>query len=249
MHSWRLGEMSWPEVEELIASGRQTLILPTGSMEQHGPHLPLLTDSIIAEALADRLCEQLPALAAPTVFLGCSDHHMSFPGSITTRPEDFIRDVAALISSLSPAGFSEVVIFSGHGGNIPHLVAASDELASVAERSGARMAVIGSTEGFASCFSRQLELAGLTGVPYPHADAGETSLIAAIRPDLVRWEAMEPGYVEHPRLVDLLSGDLRSLTRNGVLGDPRGASPEIGDLLLVDLARMLAEEALQAFAL
>jgi len=243
MNSWRLGELAWPEVERAVEDGRRMLILPTGSMEQHGPHLPLLTDSLIAEALADRMCSRLPALVAPTVFLGCSDHHMSFPGSITTRPEDFVGGLVAMIQSLVPAGFTDVVIFSGHGGNIPHLLGARDRLSDAAREGGGRLAVIGSTEGFARCFTRQLASAGLSSVPYPHAEAGETSLVAAIRPDLVRWSALEPGYLEHPQLADLLAGDLRELTGNGILGSPEGASPQIGELLLADLVDMLIAEA------
>ena len=75
----RLGAMTWMEIEEAIRDGTTTVVLPTGSMEQHGPHLPLLTDTIIADAMAERLAVELGALAAPSLFVGCSEHHMGFP--------------------------------------------------------------------------------------------------------------------------------------------------------------------------
>src|SRR5688500_6258442 len=86
----RLERMTWPEIGDAIAGGMRTVIIPSGAVEQHGPHLPLMTDSASASAVGLNLARRLgDALVAPTIWMGCSDHHMGFPGTITLRRETF----------------------------------------------------------------------------------------------------------------------------------------------------------------
>jgi creatinine amidohydrolase len=242
----RLGEMTWMEVEEAVRNGTTTVILPTGSIEQHGPHLPLLTDTIIADAIAERLAVSLGALAAPSVFVGCSEHHMGFPGSATVAPPVFVDTVESFAICLARAGFQLIVIFSAHGGNVPHLEAARERFDLAVKQFGASAIVVGSTERFAECFTRVLSLADLRPVSLPHADAGETSALAAIRPDLVHFDRLEAGLCDPPDLHEVLTLGLRRITANGVLGDPTGANADVGeqilDALVYDLRDHIRDE-------
>ncbi len=78
-----LEEMTWPEVEEAIASGYTSVVVAAGAVEQHGPHLPLLVDAARGDRLAIEVAERLgSALVAPTIRVGCSEHHMGFPGTL-----------------------------------------------------------------------------------------------------------------------------------------------------------------------
>jgi creatinine amidohydrolase len=238
--------MTWMEIEEAIRDGTTTVVLPTGSIEQHGPHLPLLTDTIIADAMAERLAVELGALAAPSLFLGCSEHHMGFPGTVTVAPHVFVDTVESFAVCLARAGFRLIVIFSAHGGNVPHLDAARQRLDLAVKEHGARAVVVGSTERFAACFNRVLSSAGLRPVSLPHADAGETSVLAAIRPDLVHFDRFQPGSYDLPDLHEVLTLGLRRLTANGVLGDPTGANADVGeqilDALIQDLRDHIGDE-------
>jgi creatinine amidohydrolase len=83
----RLAEITWPEVETALDEGRRTAVVTVGSIEQHGPHLPLSTDTLYGDELAARIATRLgDALAAPAIRPGCSGHHMAFPGRSRCRP-------------------------------------------------------------------------------------------------------------------------------------------------------------------
>jgi len=239
----RLGEMTWTDVRDAIARGQRTAVLPTGSMEQHGPHLPLLTDTLAADAMAERLAERLDAIAAPSLFLGCSEHHMGFPGSATLAAATFIDSVEAYAVSLARAGFELIVIFSAHTGNVGPLEAARERLDRAVRSFGAAAVVVGtSTERTAALFNAAVVAAGLRPVALPHADAGETSLVAAIAPDLVRFDRLEAGECDPPDLDELLEVGLRQITPNGILGDPTGANAETGEHILRALVDDLCAE-------
>jgi creatinine amidohydrolase len=87
LNTRRLTESSWPDVAQAVAAGMTTVILPLGATEQHGPHLPLGTDTCRAAALAERLAERLPALVAPVIPIGCSDEHGGFAGLLSLEAE------------------------------------------------------------------------------------------------------------------------------------------------------------------
>ncbi len=122
MQKRNLFEMTRPEVEQAIASGIDTVIVPFGSTEQHGLHLPLGTDAILGEALGDRVARSLGnALLAPGLPIGCSEHHMDFAGSMTLSQETFIQVVADLCRSLAHHGFKHIALIPTHGGNFAHV--------------------------------------------------------------------------------------------------------------------------------
>ena len=122
------GEMRWPEMKE-VDRGRAVVVVPTGSMEQHGPHLPLQVDAYIASRLAGDLEERIPdVMLLPPVWSGVSPHHMDFPGSITLRPRVFIDLLRDLCVSFTHHRFSRIVLLNGHGGNRSSLEVLSQEL-------------------------------------------------------------------------------------------------------------------------
>jgi len=111
-----LPHMSWPEVEAALKT-TDMVLMPVGSVEQHGRHLPLGTDSLAAIEVCKLIAQQVDAVVAPSVLVGLSEHHMGFPGSLTLRPETFEAVVFETAQSLIRHGFRKICIYNGHGGN------------------------------------------------------------------------------------------------------------------------------------
>lgn len=118
--SYRFDELTWPEVNEAVAAGRIPII-PTGSVEQHGRHLPLKVDHVCANAVATEAAKKRPdlALVMPPVTYGYVHHVMDFPGSINIHFEHFIQYVLDICKSLAYHGFKKMIIVNGHGSNEP----------------------------------------------------------------------------------------------------------------------------------
>jgi mycofactocin system creatininase family protein len=207
----RLGAAASPEVDP----GAQVLVLPLGATEQHGPHLPLETDTLIAGAIADAAAAGRPdVVTAPALPFGASDEHAGFPGTLSLGQDALEAAVVALVRSAD--GFAVVVLLSWHGGNAEPLARAVARL----RGEGRRVALWQpSHEGGDA-----------------HAGRIETSLMLAIAPELVRAErpvgtteplaALMPALREH---------GIRAAAPNGVLGDARGAGTAQGRALLRDL--------------
>ena len=113
----KLAEMTWPEVAGL--SKEVVVLVPTGSLEQHGPHLPLFTDSLLATRAGEAVEERLPddVLLTPTVWLGCSGHHLAFPGTLSASFEGYEDSLVRIAECLTPHGFTKFFFLNGHGGN------------------------------------------------------------------------------------------------------------------------------------
>src|SRR5688572_15201282 len=124
-----LDEMSWPEIRAAIDSGRRTVVSAAGSMEQHGPHLPLQTDTLLGTFLVGAIVERLPGvLQGPTIPFGVSEHHMPFAGTITLDNEAFKTVVRQYAESLASHGFETIVIVPSHGGNFGPLRELEEEM-------------------------------------------------------------------------------------------------------------------------
>lgn len=224
----RLDQLPWPEVEARAAS--TLLAVPVGSTEQHGPHLPLSTDTDIATALCDRLAERRPdVLVAPAVAYGAAGEHAAFAGTLsigTAVTEEVLVELGR-----SADAFAAVLFVSAHGGNAAALSAATRRLVSESRR------VQAWSPGAPAPGERD---AGEPGDG--HAGRTETSLMMALRPDAVRLVAAAAGATAP--LVDLMpalrAGGVRAVSPNGVLGDPDGASANEGRLLLERWADALA---------
>jgi mycofactocin precursor peptide peptidase len=217
-----LGRATWGQVE---ASGRRhVLALPLGSLEQHGPHLPLDTDTRIACAVAAGLGERLAHVAvAPALAYGASGEHAAFPGTLLVGHPVLAELISELVRSARGA-FEGVVVVSAHGGN-------AEALRVMRARSA--------DEG-------DDVLVWSATVPGGDAHAGrtETSLMLAIDPGAVRLELAEAGRCEPigelmPRL---RAQGVRPVSSNGVLGDPAGANADEGRALLNELVTNLVSQ-------
>jgi creatinine amidohydrolase len=232
MNEVRLERMTWPEIDAAIAGGMRTVIVPSGAVEQHGPHLPLLTDSVSAAAVALNLAHRLgDALVAPTLWLGCSEHHMSFPGTVSLRSETFEALYRDCCVSLARHGFETIVCFSWHSGNYAPLQEMATRLDEAVE-DPSRVVVWADMDAFFNAardvIDDQLGLADRIG---GHADIFEASTMSHLRPELVREDLAEPGYrgpLDDELLRRVFSEGVRAISANGVVGDPRGMDAEAG---------------------
>jgi creatinine amidohydrolase len=238
-----LQEMTWREISDALERGFDTVIVMVGSVEQHGPHLPILTDTIIGDELAVRVARKLgKTLAAPTIRPGCSDHHMSFPGTISIRPEVLKEILRDYLRSLAKHGFKTVILTSSHGGNFAPLETFAPGF--VREFPELRIIHYGDLNGFMEYWNglvAQLKLdpkkAG------GHSCLGETSEMLRLRPELVRTDLIEPGYTGSlkGKLSKVMRDGIHAVTKNGILGDPRGSTPEIGEAFIEGIADHLAD--------
>ncbi|MHB1132830.1 MAG: creatininase family protein [Chloroflexota bacterium] len=138
MSVW-LHEMKWPEVAEYLKTN-DTALVPVGSIEQHGPHLPLVTDAAEAATVAEEAAKRTGTLATPVLWFGWSPHHLAFPGSITLGAETLVRVVEDICTSLVYHGFRKIVIVNGHRiANLPPLEIAQTRLRN---RTGAYVAIV-----------------------------------------------------------------------------------------------------------
>lgn len=246
----RHAHLTWPEAEALRARTDVIGLIPTGSLEQHGPHLPLGTDFMAAEALADAVAERLPVpvVVTPVLTAGLSEHHLAFPGTVTLPEAAFRSWVDAHIAALERIGVRKIAIFSGHGGNF----ACIGRIAADYSAQGSTVRVIAYDDlfGFIAVMadaarSRGAEVFEADG----HAGLLETSLaLAQFAPGLVRdftgvegYTAGEAGWEER-----MMTDGIDALSQTGVLGDPAGSTAEIGsaifDALVDELVRWIARE-------
>jgi mycofactocin system creatininase family protein len=215
----RLGSCTWPDLDH---GAKPRLLIPLGATEQHGPHLPLLTDTLIAAAVAERAAHGRADVAvAPALPYGASGEHAAFPGTLSLGAEAVEIALVELVRSADH--FTDVVLVSWHGGN-----------ADAVKRAVARSQVDGRT---VSCWEPRLPGAGTDA----HAGRIETSLMLAIAPEMVGEE--RPVGPSEP-LSELMPGlrerGMRAVSPSGVLGDARKASAAEGRALLASLVTDLA---------
>ena len=202
-----LAEAVWTEIPE-----RPLVLVPVGSTEQHGPHLPLETDTLIATAVARELADRHGGYVAPAVHIGASGEHQDFPGVISIGTTVLQLVLVELVRSLS-LWAGRVVLVNGHGGNLAAVTGAVDQLLDE-----------GHHVAWVPC----------TAIGDAHAGRTETSLLLHLAPWLVRPQRAEPGNTRPiaELLPDLVASGVRQVSPNGVLGDPTGASAAEGALLL-----------------
>jgi creatinine amidohydrolase len=215
---------------------RTPVVLPISATEQHGPHLPLATDRMIVEHFCQRLHETIPddVLILPTIAVGCSEHHLSFSGSLSVRHDTLTRQLKDLCTSVLRHGFRNILILNSHGGNQG---AGQVFLESFGFRHSQCRLVFASWWRIAAEEIRSFNEGGFGGVG--HAGEFETSLMLLIAPHLVRQDSIEPraniatfdwaeaDLLRSPRAT--LYRTFSGMTRNGALGDPALASREKGE--------------------
>lgn len=213
-HDLRLGTRRWPDLDR----GRAPLLLvPVGATEQHGPGLPVCTDTLVATAVSEAAATRRSAagesvLVAPPIAYGASGEHEDFPGTVSIG-HAALRLLLIEYARSACRWAAGVVFVNGHGGNVPTLVEACGQLRD---------------EGRAVAWSA----CAVEGDA--HAGATETSLLLVLAPALVRVDALAPG--ECAPLAQLMprlrAHGVRAVSPSGVLGDPTGATPEEGRRLL-----------------
>lgn len=211
----RLGDQTWTALK-----GRPAILIPVGAVEQHGPHLPLDTDIVILEAILAAFEDQRPeAQIAPTLCYGASGEHGDFPGTLSLGREALCNCLIELGRSADQLG--PVLFATWHGGNLDPMYEA--------------IAALNAEGREAMAWAPKMEATDA------HAGRYETSLMLAIDPDRVRLECAEPGAREPlaelwPRL---RANGVKSVSANGILGDPQGANAEEGRASLQKLTSQL----------
>lgn len=223
----RLAELSWREVEE-SGSKIPLAVLPIGATEQYGPHLPLSTDSLVAEWLALRVATRCGGIVAPLIPVGNSSLFLGFPGTLPISDAAVYEIVRGIGSGLHAAGLRQLLIINGHAGNSAPISRYLAEEARTLFPSVLQVDVWRLAEGLG-----QDVFAGISGA-FGHAGPCATSVILAIAPDLVRREALSAGKLVPPRWAPgvYLPIPFRTVYPDGYAGDVRQASPEKGRMLL-----------------
>lgn len=234
-------EQSWATVASLDKN--LPVVVPLGSIEQHGMHLPLSVDTAQVTAVAERAERELreSALFLPTLWLGCSDHHKDFAGTISLPPTLYTGNIKAIARSVLRGGFKRILFLNGHGGNETPAAQALTELVSEDDDADAAYLVFSSWWQVAR---DALEPArhSMTTPAISHACEYETSMMLALRPDLVnRSQAREaPQALIKPPWFESGGGGGRvrvfkrfhRLTPGGSMGAPTAATAEKGHSML-----------------
>ncbi|PAU84539.1 amidase [Halorubrum salipaludis] len=225
-----LADHTWPEIGAAL-SDESVALVPLGSTEQHGPHLPLATDHLIAEALATAAAEETDAVRTPTVTVGVSPHHRQFPGTMWVDPPEFRDYVESFTRNLAYHGIDRVVFVNAHGGNVQHLREVGrrlheDETAYAIEWMW--------DESIPELVDDLFEHNG------PHAGPKETAMITHIAPELVREDRLEDarddGLVHLDESDAVVHGartyyDSIDNSANGAFGDPTDVTEEKAERL------------------
>lgn len=242
----RLNEMTREQIGQTAPD--TTVVLPTAATEQHGPHLPIITDCLCCETIALRAAERaasdVPITVAPLLPYGSSHHHLDFPGVMSLSGETFTRALVELGQTLSMSGFRRIFILNGHGGNEEAIRTATRELA-LSTPATVAAASYWTIAGTSLRGEGQVDAVG----PLPgHAGGFETSCVLALRPDLVDTGNLPP---QRPGVTLSEEGILASrafIQRPGRWKEARGysddasrASAEAGERLLAIIVRDVAE--------
>lgn len=219
-----VADLTWPEAGEHAAAADALLAVPVGSTEQHGPHLPLSTDTDLAVALCVGLAERRSGvLVAPAIPYGSSGEHAGFPGTLSIGQRALELLIVELCRSAT-ATVERILLVNGHGGNLEPLHRAVELLRAE---------------------SRDVRLHTPRYDGDPHAGRSETALQLALSPERVRADRAEAG--ERRPLAQILpilrAGGVQAVSANGVLGDPTGADAAEGAVLLDRLISDLADAA------
>jgi mycofactocin system creatininase family protein len=226
----RLGDATWTEIDQLIgasdtASPTPIVLIPVGSTEQHGPHLPISTDTLIAEEIVERATHRTDGLMiGPTIAVSASGEHAGFPGTLSIGTS--VTHHLAVELGRSADWAAGLVFVNGHGGNHAPISSAVATLDSEGRRAMA----------WWPTWPRRAD----GGAKDLHAGRIETSLMLAIDPGLVRLELAAPGV--DAALDDLRERGVRPISPSGVLGDPSGASGREGERFIARFVDDLVHE-------
>ena len=253
-------ELYDPEFRKLIKSKKPTVIIPVGSLEQHGAHLPITTDSDIVTEIASRLAKKCGFIVFPTISYGISFEHEPLFNT-STSPQRFGDSLMSIISSLNKNNIKSIIILNGHHGNAriieqienmvtrPHLIRLRAQKKAPNTDSGIKLMKL-KQEQFRGVKLRTYSYWQHMEHEFDHAGFVETSLMLAIS-DKVKMKKAKKGlimmnmsFVEQQKIVKLATkpGGFPKVTENGVWGDPTGATKKDGKKFLAEIVRNLAKE-------
>lgn len=244
----RWEELTSPEIGALDRE-RTVVVLPIGSVEQHGNHMPLGTDTLLAQAVAlGAASKAADVIVMPSPWYGFSAHHMRFPGSVTLRAETLIAVCEDIVAAVVKHGFRRILIVNGHGGNGGVI----DVLASTLGHKHYGAARIVTLTYFALARDAIAALRKSASGGMGHACEFETAMMLTVKPAVVHMERAATTYPDpgsNYLTTDLLGGqavrvyhDFSDLSPTGTLGDPSLATPEAGEAFMA-----ASVEALRAF--
>ncbi|WP_266081418.1 creatininase family protein [Haladaptatus caseinilyticus] len=251
----RLSSVAWAaktrrEIGDIGTDDRSVLVIPVGSIEQHGHHLPVATDTLLADAVAhlgaERVADDVPILVTPPVWSGFSPHHLSLGGTISLELDDLLDVLSDVASTALENGFNGLCFVNGHGGN----ASAVDNAVSIIGKNHPDVEVTGVTYfQLAEPFIDEIRESDVGGMA--HGGEFETSLMLHLYDDLVKMNQADAEYLDEPYDrggKDLLVGGPLSTYRpfeaysdSGAIGDPELASAEKGKMLFDRLGDELAD--------
>jgi len=238
-------DMNWPDIKEAIEEGYSTVVIGIGSTEQHGPHLPTTTDTLIGDMIAHRVALKLgKALQARTIPVGCSEHHLAFPGTISLQASTLKMMMGDYTESLVKQGFNTIIYLPSHGGNFQTVMEAIEDQGPKYPE----VKIIGYTDlmQFVECLYEISAEFGITKEESgAHAGENETSFIMAFAGELVKQDRFAPGYLGplgEKEIKVILEKGMPALSEKGVLGDPTQASAERGKVYLENIVDFLVKE-------
>ena len=212
--------------------GAQVAVLPVGSFEQHGAHLPLITDTVVAATIASAIAKAYDLFLLPPITIGCSHEHAAFRGTVSISARTLHLLVTDIATDLERSGIRKLVIVNGHGGN--YVLSNVVQEANVTER---RMLLYPNSQAW----NAAREAAGCVQNHHDDMHGGEleTSLLMHATPDLVRdgWQDADWQARERP---DLLLLGMAGYTDTGIIGTPSAASPDKGRTILDSLTSNFA---------
>jgi creatinine amidohydrolase len=246
-----LPEVEWRKLraDELREQARADaiVILPVASLEQHGPHLPVEVDSMLGETVAVRAARKIVergqrAVVLPVLWTGLSEHHMSFGGTVTLDFPAFFAVVEGVCRSVLRHGFKRIALLNAHGGNENALRTITDELT---PKLNALIVQFTYWYAAAAAIAEILETQGAL----MHACEAETSMMLAVRPELVAMDRVGMAKANStPDVSDVVGGGvyrwrtIGARSSSGVIGNPEAATAEKGERLFEAIATKLADK-------
>jgi creatinine amidohydrolase len=221
---------SWEDVAAAIRHGLIG-ILPVGAVEQHGPHLPLLTDTVLASGVARRIAEGLPqSLLLPAIAYGDAWTAESWAGTLSLSPDTLRATVTDIGRGLHRMGVKGLVTINGHFGNREPINLAARALSELG------LPVLHLDYPHLETLAAAHMESEPAGPGFYHADEVETSMMMALSPEAVRLDRARPEYPEFPPLFGSEPMKLSAFNKSGVFGDPRPATAEKGEALIAGIA-------------
>jgi len=239
-------DLTQPEIAAQLKRN-PLVLLPTGSIEQHGPHLPTGTDTLAATVIAHAVAERMDGLVLPSTPLGVTPMHMPFEGTITLTPDTYMRVLTETCVSTAKHGAKYLVILNWHEGNIPSLAMTAEALH---REHGMTVLTV------QACYVAE-ELYGHSCNGLTHGGEIEALAVLAHRPDLVHLDRIDySSDHSHGHKMDKLRRtrayqpvltDIRSIAPTGWFGSPQHATADKGHRMLTDIADAIAREATDIF--